>query len=397
MTSRIIAISDEHIYPHSLLPRTLIDIIEVIRKYDCEVFLLQPGSRDWESNEELFHVTTFNRMPSYFKRFFKVLERLNEPLFKAIVSSLNPKVYRILFGLAKSSDLIICYCIQHSIPALITAKITRKPIILIGDILYIAYYRKVRRVNPFLLWMLLIWEKSVECLVDKIVVWGPDDKKFLVSSGISEEKIKVIPLSIDSRKIEMMSKKESNEFSFRRLKALKDKGFKVIMFHGNLHYGPNKSCCDYIVHDLASRLLQKHSNIVFAIVGANSGNVTSGNQKIIFTGYVDNLFSYIKLADIGIVPLTSGSGVKNKVLEYFALSKPVITTKMGTENLNVKNMVHCIITDLGSFPDKVSFLLQNPELMTVLGRNARKYIEQNHLLENYKMYVDLWKDLAKTE
>lgn len=395
MTLKIIAISDEHIYPHTLLPRTLIDIIEVIGKYDCEICLLQPGSKDWESNDELFHVITFTRMPSHFRKFFKVLEGLNEPVFKAIASSLNPKVYRILFRLAKSSDLIMCYCIQHSIPALITAKITRKPIILIGDILYIAYYRKVRRVNPFLLWMLLMWERSIEYLVDKIVVWGADEKKFLVSSGIHKEKIKIIPLSINLRKVEMMSKKDSNELWFRRLKALKDKGFKIIMFHGNLHYAPNKLCCNYIVHELAPRLLQKHSNIVFAIVGPNFSNVTSGNKKIIFTGYVENLFSYIRLADIGIVPLTSGSGVKNKVLEYFALSKPVITTKIGAENLNVKNMVHCIVTDPGNFPDKISFLLKNPELMTMLGANARKYIEENHPLENYEIYVKLVKDLVK--
>lgn len=74
MTLKIIAISDEHIYPDSLLPRTLIDIIEVVGKYDCEICLLQPGSRDWESNEELFHVTTFTRMPSYFKNFLKCLK-----------------------------------------------------------------------------------------------------------------------------------------------------------------------------------------------------------------------------------------------------------------------------------------------------------------------------------
>jgi len=395
LTLRILAVSDEHVYPQSLLPRTLIDIIDVVKRYDCEICLLQPGSTDEETDEELFRVHTFIRMPSFFRSFFEVLEKLNEPLFKAIVSSLNPKVYRILFRLAKSSDLMLCYSLQHSIPVLITAKLTGKPIVLVGDILYVAYYRKVRRVSPILQQMLLTWERTIEYLVDRIVVWGPDDKEFLVSSGICREKISVIPLSIDSGKIQVMSKKGSNELSFSRLRALKDIGFQIIMFHGNLNYGPNKSCSDYIVSELAPKLLQRHHNIVFAIVGASSGNVDCKNQNIIFTGYVDNLFSYIELADIGIVPLVSGSGVKNKVLEYFALSKPVVTTRIGTENLEVKDMVHCIRTDLASFPEKISFLLRNQKLMTLLGDNARKYVEQNHLLENYKMFIELGKSLVR--
>ena len=395
MALKILAISDEHIYPHSLLPRTLIDIIEVAGKSDCEICLVQPGSADQENIEKFYRVITFTRMPRFFRSFFAKLEKINEPVFKAVVSSLNPKIYRTLFGLAKSSDLIMCYCIQHSIPALIVARLTGKPIMLVGDILYVAYLRKVRSVNPFLTRMLSAWEKAVEYLVDEIVVWGPDDKKFLVSSGIRNEKIAVIPLSVDLRKIETMSRKINTEFFFKKLKALKDDGFKILMFHGNLNYAPNKSCSDYIVRELSTELFRKRSDVVFAIVGASDSNVAGGDGRIVFTGYVDNLYGHLELADIGVVPLTAGSGVKNKILEYFALSKPVVTTKIGIENLNVENMVHCIVTDLGSFSDKIAFLLKNPELMTALGRNAKKYVEQNHSFENYRKYVGLWKYLTE--
>ena len=314
MSLRITAVSDEPLYPSSLVPKTLIDIIEVLGKSGCEVCLLQPGSSNWERNEKLFHVITFSRIPKFLTLFPKKLQKSNEPMFKAIAASLNLKVYQTLLSLARSSDVVMCYDLQYSIPALVSAKIAGKPVILLGDILYIGYYRGVRDISSFLLGMLLLWERSVEKLVDRISVWGPDDKDFLIASGIRREKVHVIPLSINLTRIDQMRKTCNSEPAFRKLKSFKEKGFKILMFHGNLNYGPNQSSCEYIVNELAPRLLEKHSNIVFAIVGAGLSAVTDCDERIVFTGRVDNLFSCLDLADIGLVPLTFGSGVKNKVL-----------------------------------------------------------------------------------
>ena len=47
MSLRITAISNEPLYPHRVVPRTLIDILEVMKDCNAQVTLLQPGS---ESN-----------------------------------------------------------------------------------------------------------------------------------------------------------------------------------------------------------------------------------------------------------------------------------------------------------------------------------------------------------
>ena len=397
MSLHITAVSNEPLYPNRVVPRTLIDILEVLENCNIQITLVQPGSREWESNENSFRVVTFLRTPSYFKSFFKALERSNGSLFKALASFLNPTIYPILFRLSKSSDVIMCYEITYSIPVILVAKITRKPVILLGDILYISYFRKAKFATSMLMRLLLIWEKSAESLVNRIAVWGRDDERFLVLSGICKEKIRIIPLSIDLEKIELMSKKHNNELSFRMLNAFKGKGFKILMFHGTLEYGPNKSCVEYIVDELAPKMLQKYDNVIFAIVGAHSNRIIPTDKRIVFTGYVDNLFSIVNLADIGIVPLTSGTGVKNKVLEYFALSKPVVTTEIGAENLDVTNMFHCIITDIETFPDKVLYLLDNPTQSVAIGQNGRDYVQENHQLKNYERYIELARVLLKSK
>jgi len=396
MYLRILVVSDELYYTNNSLPSTLIDIVRVLAKRGCKVCLVQPGSSDWVRYEKLFHVITFSRIPEYFTSFFKALQRSNETLFKAAASSLNLKVYRLLWEQSRSSDVILCYDVQYAIPAIIAAKITRKPVILLGDILYISYYRGLKDVSPLQLLMLLAWEKTVEYLVDRIAVWGPDDEKFLLSSGIAKEKIKVIPLSIDLTKIELLTKQPNDELPYRRLKQLKEKGFKIIMFHGNMSYSPNQLSVHHIIRNIAPALLKRDNNIVFVIVGANPKNIEQTNDQIIFTGRVNNIFSFLDLADLAIVPLTVGTGVKNKVLEYFALSKPVIATKIGVENLAVKNMFHCVITDIDEFPDKVILLLENPDLLATLGRNGQEYVRENHQFKNYERYVELANELSKS-
>ena len=87
---------------------------------------------------------------------------------------------------------------------------------------------------------------------------GADDETFLISSGIDKEKIKIVPLSINLEKIGLLSKKHYNEPAFVKIKAFKDRGFKILMFHGTLDYGPNKTCVEYIVSELAPKLMEKY-------------------------------------------------------------------------------------------------------------------------------------------
>ncbi len=384
---RITAVSNEPLYPKRVVPRTLIDILEVLGESN-QICLLQPGLQQWERGEKLFRTYTFPKKPAYLKRLLDIFEEKSFSLAKALGSLLNLTIYPKLFALSQISDIFMCYEITYCIPTLIVAKLARKPVILIGDILSISYLRKVRAVSTFLSYLLLTWEKTCELLVNCIAVWGKDDKKFLLSIGLPKQKITTIPLSLDLQKIDRLSQQKNNEPAYTKLKALKDQGYKILMFHGTLEYGPNRACAEYIENELAPKMFTKNRKIIFAIVGAGYTSNKPEN-RIVFTGYVQNIYSILKLADVGIVPLKSGTGVKNKLLEYFALSKSVVTTPIGAENLGTKNMTHLIVTGLDNFDEKVSLLLENPELSDKIGANAQEYVWKNHSLTNYLQYSQL--------
>ncbi len=397
MSLKIAAISDESIYPNSSLPRTLVDILKILANRGCTICLIQPGSSNFEYTDKLFHVITFSKTPSFFKILFNAIKIKNEPLYKTFASWLNLNLYRVLWNQARHSDILLVYDVQYSIHAVIISKIARKPVIMLGDLMYISYYRGTNSVSRLFLWFLLAWEKSALIGVNRISVWGSDDKNFLISAGIPDKKISTIPLSLDIKKIDSMALVPNHEQAYNRIKELKNKGLAILMFHGNLDYPPNRASVDYIVNELAPELQKMQQNIAIVIVGDSNKMMTSGNDRILFTGRVENLFSCIALADIGIVPLKFGAGVKNKILEYFALSKPVITTAIGVENLGITNMVNCLVTRIGNFPESISFLLKNPKIMVLLGSNGRKYLEEHHSLANYEKFLDIGKELKSND
>jgi polysaccharide biosynthesis protein PslH len=82
-----------------------------------------------------------------------------------------------------------------------------------------------------------------------------------------------------------------------------------------------------------------------------------------------------------VAPLTSGSGTKYKILEAMALARPVATTPVGAEGLDLIDGRHAAIApDLASFADRVAHLLANPRRTEAMGAAAHDHVIANHSL-----------------
>ena len=57
------------------------------------------------------------------------------------------------------------------------------------------------------------------------------------------------------------------------------------------------------------------------------------HPDLIYAGCVDDLVTHIAASDFCAVPLLDGGGTRLKILEYFAGSKPVVSTHKGAEGL----------------------------------------------------------------
>jgi glycosyltransferase involved in cell wall biosynthesis len=132
---------------------------------------------------------------------------------------------------------------------------------------------------------------------------------------------------------------------------------------------------EYIVKEMAPRVLGRLAEAYFLIIGRHDNRLSLlEDNRVIFTGEVSDLRPFLSAADICIVPLTLGSGVKLKLLTYLSFGKPIVSTPTGLEGINAKREV--IVCGLQSFETEILKLASDRELRLKLGSMGRRLAEE---------------------
>ena len=101
-------------------------------------------------------------------------------------------------------------------------------------------------------------------------------------------------------------------------------------------YEPNHDAVEYILNKIAP-LLEKHGlNYRIHIIGKNPDEKWKhylNNEKIVITGFIDNIEAYIASMDIYISPLLTGSGMKNKILQALSIGVPIIASQVSVDGI----------------------------------------------------------------
>jgi len=120
------------------------------------------------------------------------------------------------------------------------------------------------------------------------------------------------------------------------------------------------------------------------IVGGDPHPAVSrlSSPSITVTGFVDDVRPYLAKCSVFIVPMTEGTGIKNKVLEAMAMAKPVVTTPVGILGIDAKKDEEVVVVNgHREFADAVIGLLRDAEMRTRIGNNARKLVERRYSWE----------------
>jgi glycosyltransferase involved in cell wall biosynthesis len=101
-----------------------------------------------------------------------------------------------------------------------------------------------------------------------------------------------------------------------------------------------------------------------------------------FVGKVPSLHEFYKEADVCFIPLTTGTGVKTKVLECMAYGRPVITTKKGIEGLHDVEKLDGIYLishteDISEYTHLMGRLALNKQYP-----NLREYVMEKHSINS---------------
>ena len=101
------------------------------------------------------------------------------------------------------------------------------------------------------------------------------------------------------------------------------------------------------------------------------------DRAITVTGEVPDPAEYIARATVCISPVQIGAGMQNKLIEYMACGKAVVTTPVANEGINAISGTHLLeAAGPEAFADAVVALLRNPEMRAALGKSAREHIQR---------------------
>lgn len=190
--------------------------------------------------------------------------------------------------------------------------------------------------------------------------------------GVSKSEIHVIPNGTNISKTNIPSQEERENLKIHY-------GFEgkvLILFTGSKHL-PNIEAIDNII-SIAKKINNDSNNVILVAGRCGDGFKNKKYEKIVFTGYVDNMDDYFKMSNIAINPMLSGSGTNIKLLEYMAYGLPIITTEIGARGLDIENKKHAIVCDINEFPYWIEELSNNKSITIKLGANARKLAEEKY-------------------
>jgi glycosyltransferase involved in cell wall biosynthesis len=107
--------------------------------------------------------------------------------------------------------------------------------------------------------------------------------------------------------------------------------------------------------------------------------ILRGRPGIVLTGYVDDVRPWLARAQAVVVPLRAGGGTRLKILEAMAMARPVVSTTMGSEGLDVTDGEHLLVADSpDAFATAVIRLLERRDVAEQLANRGRRLVAERY-------------------
>lgn len=148
-----------------------------------------------------------------------------------------------------------------------------------------------------------------------------------------------------------------------------------ILFVGTLGYFPNVDGIDWFAHQVLPYIRAgTPRQVILHVVGFGNAPLLSSLRAVPdlnLVGFAADLFPWYQRSHVVVVPLHAAGGTRIKILEAFAMQRPVVTTSIGAEGIAGQDGEHLLVADdPATFADRCLQLIENDELRSRLVANA---------------------------
>lgn len=190
--------------------------------------------------------------------------------------------------------------------------------------------------------------------------------KHLVSRKRASD-ISVIPNGVDVEK-----------FSVRNRSLNIRPEVPVLLFTGVMEYLPNVDAAITLVRKVLPNL--KHT-VNVRIVGMRPAPqvlALGATLGVIVTGAVEDIVAEYQKADLFVVPMMSGTGFKNKIIEAMSCGLPVVSTAHALGGFPSLPPGVIVANTWETMATEIDCLLDNNVRLVDMGRDASRYVMENY-------------------
>jgi sugar transferase (PEP-CTERM/EpsH1 system associated) len=190
-----------------------------------------------------------------------------------------------------------------------------------------------RKLRFLLNWILMRhWEPKYAERFDRSVVVSSLERQVLQSAN-SNLRVSVVENGVDAESLQPLS--EASEGS-------------NLLFVGTMNYPPNEDAVLYFCNAILPLVQREVPQAKLIVVGRNltlEVRKLAAREDVFVTGHVPDVVPYYQQSRVSVVPLRAGGGTRLKVLESMALGRPVVSSSVGCEGLDVVDDRHILIAD----------------------------------------------------
>lgn len=176
---------------------------------------------------------------------------------------------------------------------------------------------------------------------------------------------------------------------YMKLPAIRyDNMSKRIIFYGAMNRMENYMSTIWFIENVMNHLPEEYK---FVVMGANPNEclLKYSSDRIIITGFVENVSEVFSDCYCVVAPLLYGAGIKIKILEAMSLGLPVVCNDVAIEGIPAqdgKHYIHC-----NSKEEYIKALI-NPDLIHSIAGNGIEFIKKTfdyeYRLEEYLQLID---------
>jgi glycosyltransferase involved in cell wall biosynthesis len=148
-----------------------------------------------------------------------------------------------------------------------------------------------------------------------------------------------------------------------------------------MRYRPNIDAVVHFVHEVLPLIHSRRPDVTFTIVGWGIPDEIRSilGPRVIATDRVPDVRPYLAGASVVVAPVRIGGGTRLKVLEALAMAKPMVSTSLACEGLDVVPGRDLLVAEHPQeFADAVLRLLDDGALRERLGEAGRNLMESSY-------------------